>query len=183
MHRVGWWLWAGLLLFGPFSAAANDAPAPQGGKPRLLFDFEDGPLSDRWTAAAEVVAARESLPAKAAGEGLVPAGAGLRLTAKAAGGIATQRDAVPRDWRRVRAIEFWVYRSPAEAERHPTAAIEIRLAEADGKARFWRKVETQHHGWQKYSLPLAWFRWGDDRVPRWDQIGRLGVYCRGPGEW
>ncbi len=75
---------------------------------------------------------------------------------------------------------FWVYRSGDEAQAHPKSTLDVQFIEADGKARFTRKVELDHRGWKQVSLPLAWFRWGEGRSPRWDQVARLGFSFRDP---
>jgi len=84
---------------------------------------------------------------------------------------------VPPELPRFDTLRFWVHRDPAAVD-PPAAAssIEVRFYEADGGAYFCRQVTLDHVGWKQVEVPLKWVRWSDTRIPRWEQVDRLGFY-------
>ena len=145
---------------------------------QLLFDFDRRSLSDDWSAMGRITVAREPVPSASADAGIVPSGRGASADTAGGGGLFAKSGKVPRDWRQFESVSFWVYRAPDEARRRPTSTIEIQIYESDGKARFWRRVDLAHTGWKRFSEPLRWFRYGDQRLPRWDRVDRFGVWFR-----
>ncbi len=110
-----------------------------------------------------------------------PQGRAVRMSGPAGCGFITKTDPARVDWRKVESLSVWVHRTADEAKRHPTVALDCRLLEADRQTHFTRKVELSHVGWQQVLLPLDWFRWGDSRVPRWDQVCWIALVLRDPG--
>ena len=169
------------VWFAAFAGCILALAPARGGEPakeRALFRFEDQRVT---LTPSRVTAVTAELPAQAEGQGAKPEGTALHVTAPAAGGVAIGCDDFPRDWRRFAAVRFWVYRDEKYAD--STTVIEFRAVEKDGQARFWRKLDLTHTGWKQIELPLAWFRWGDDRVPRWDRIERVVIFTRSVGEF
>lgn len=171
--RMRWAVCLGILWTG--------VCAGQQAEPRLLFDFETGNLSESWSAIRDLSAARQELPAPIAN---LPGKntRAVHLQTEGQAGFFAKSGAVPADWRKFETLSFWVYRSPREAEKHVQTVLEVQCYEADGKARYWRKLAIDHHGWKKFSLPLKWFRWGPGRVPRWDRVSRVGFWFRDQGD-
>lgn len=116
-------------------------------------------------------------------EGPVPSGRAVRLSGPKGGGFVSKSTALSElDWRKTRTVLFWVHRSEEEAQQNPTVSLDVLLLDDDRKTWFWRKVDLTHSGWKKVELPLAWFRWSDGRIPRWDQVRRIGFLLRDPAE-
>lgn len=166
-----------------WTALRADAPQATQSE-QLLFDFEAGPLSNDWAVAGRVSASREEIPDPPADSETrhAPSGHGLRLRAAERGGLFSNGQQSPESWSRIREIAFWVHRSSDEAQQHPTSILEVQLVEADGLARFVRRIELNNSGWQQQRLALRWFRWGDGRVPHWDRVKRIGLVLRGPSD-
>lgn len=144
------------------------------------FDFEQSPLGDQWTVVGSgVQASRQPVAGEAPADG--PRGTGLAITATGPGGVFTQPGVVPADLSRFDRLEFWVHRSEEEARARPHIDIEAQAVGADG-ARYWRRVPLEQPGWQKVSLPLKWFRWGQGHLPDWKHVDRVGVRLRGAAE-
>ncbi len=115
------------------------------------------------------------------GQGSAPAGQALRLWGAAGSSFELTSTALNVvDWRKSATLAFWVHRSAEEAQKHPTASLDVHLVEEDRKAYFWRKLELHHSGWLKVELPLVWFRWSHSRIPRWDKVRSLAFLLRGP---
>jgi len=163
------------LLFIPFVAAADVSD-------HLLFDFEKNGLSVDWSAKGHIQAARKPMPPIERVTGLRPAGKGITIKTGGKGGIYAKRGRVPRDWRGFENLSFWVYRSADETAKFPRSILEIQLYEADGRSRFWRRIDVSHRGWRQFTVPLRWFRWGSGRIPRWDRIDRFGFWFRDGAE-
>lgn len=161
------------LTVAIYSRAEAQAP-----NERVLFDFQAPGLSADWSPAGKIQLVRAELPEAPNGEGVLPVGHGLQISAAASTGFFTRPGRTPGNWPQVREVSFWVYRSPDEAKRQPRSSIEVQFVERDGRSRFWRKIDLDHEGWKRVSAPLAWFRWGGNRVPRWQEVDRLGVYFR-----
>jgi hypothetical protein len=159
------------------------AVAPAAAKDLVLFDFERGGLSDDWSAVRNIQVSRQPLaaPPPPAGEG-APQGAALDISTKGSGGLYAKSGRIPADWLKYRDLTFWMYRSPDEAARHPTSHLEVQLLEANAHAHFWRKVDVDHTGWKRYTVPLRWMRWGNGCVPRWDHLDRIGFWFRDAAE-
>jgi len=165
---------------GAFAAALLLAGAAGWAEERIEFDFERGPLDAQWEAIGpKLMASRQPVVAAPAKGG--PAGSGLNLSAVAAGGAFTKEGVLPADLSKFDRLEFWVHRSEDEARTRPQVDIEARVTGKDG-GRFWRRVPLEGAGWQKVSLPLHWFRWGQGRLPDWEHVDRLGVWLRGPSD-
>ncbi len=147
-------------------------------EPRVLFDFERSGLGADWSAVRQITVARQPVPAFSQQAVVAPAGHGVRVSTAGAAGLFAKSGKVPQDWRPFESVSFWVYRSPEEAGRRPLSTAEVQIYESDGKARFWRRVELDHTGWKKVSLPLRWFRFGDQRRARWDRVDRFGIWFR-----
>lgn len=143
-----------------------------------LSDFEKGGLADQFVAVRQITLAREPIAANAPANGP----AGHAVAARTAGNAAlfSKPLGLKKNLLNASDIEFWVYRPAAEKDRAST--IEVQFLEADAKARFWRKVDLDHVGWRKISLPLRWFQWGEGRIPRWDRVDRWGVLFRNRAE-
>jgi hypothetical protein len=173
---VGRYTIAAILAVVLLSAAALRA------EQQLLFDFERQGLSSDWSAMGKISAARRPVPESSAQGEVVPAGHGAYMKAGANGAFFSKQGKVPGDWRRFESVSLWVHRSPEEAQLHPVSTIDLRVYENDGRTRFWRKVELKHTGWAEISLPLKWFRFGDNRIPRWDRVGRCAIRFRDAAE-
>ena len=171
-----------LVCIVAFALAGLLLPRTVRAKETVLLDFEQGPLSTRWTAVGVVNATRKAIapPDAAVADG--PTGQGVTVKTEGGGGIYAKSGTLPADWRPYASISFWVYRSPDESKRHAKSAIELQMYEADGKAKFWRKFEVNHTGWQRYTADLKWFRWGNGRVARWDRVDRAGFWFRDAAE-
>lgn len=170
---VSCWLW----LLAQQGVAQEIAP---------LFDFEQPGLSNQWTAVSRIEAARIALPAdalpKEAPKG-GPAGFGLELKSAAGScGLYSKPNLLPGDLRSAAEVELWIFRSADEAKKHPASNLELQFVEGDGRTRFFRKLEVSHTGWKKFEVPLRWFRWGENRIPRWEKVSRFGVWLRDPAE-
>lgn len=156
-------------------AAASCARAEE----QSLFDFEQGALGDAWSASGKIGAKRIASPAPSDGDARgTPRGQALEIATAGGAGLFARAGQVKLKWPDVEAISVWVYRSPAEARARPQSTVELQFYEADGKARFWRKVDVAHVGWQRYDVPLKWLRWGDGRIPDWRHVDRFGFYFR-----
>lgn len=155
-------------------ASAEDAARP-------LFSFDD-------TAAVDALIALNNLPLEVAAPpeaapGGGPQGSALHVVGRGGDGVYAKRDAVALaglDWPRVRTLTFWIFRPTGLTKPTP---IEVQFMEADGKTRFWRRVDLDHSGWKRYDVPLRWFRWSTGRIPQWDAVVRVGFYCREAGEF
>lgn len=144
----------------------------------VLFDFERRGLGEQWSAVGKITAARVPVAGEIPEGEIAPAGQMLALTSEGAGGIYAREGTLPGDWRTFREVRFWMRRAGEPAADAKPAALELQLLEADGRTRFWRKIEVAHGGWRQYRVPLKWMRWGDGRIPRWDRIERLGFWFR-----
>jgi hypothetical protein len=174
-YRGSWFVLAvctSLLGWAPASLAQEAA------RPVVLFDFEQQELGKTWGAQGPVRVARKPVPSPTAGAGLVPAGQGAEIQAAPRSVFFTREGQAPKDWRKYETLEFWVYRSPAEAQRAATSVIDVQVAEKGPHAIFSRRLDLTHQGWSKISLRLGWFRSTGGRVPRWDQIDRLQFHFR-----
>jgi hypothetical protein len=145
---------------------------------QLLFDFERPGLGADWSAVRQITVARQPVPAFSQQAAVTPSGFGARISTQGGAGLFSKSGKVPEDWRRFAAVSFWVYRAPEEARRRPASSLEVQIFEKDGKARFWRRVDLDHTGWKEVSLPLRWFRFGDQRMARWDRVDRFGIWFR-----
>lgn len=86
-----------------------------------------------------------------------------------AGGIVSA--SAPLDWSAVSELRIDI---ATEAE----ATVEIRLAEPDGSAWYWRRVDLAS-GDNALELPLAWFRWSaDTHVPSWEKVDTVAMRFR-----
>jgi hypothetical protein len=151
-----------------------------------LFDFEQPGISNQWTAVSLIEAARVALPGdalpKEAPQG-GPAGFGLELkSATGSCGLYSKPNLLSGDLRTGAELELWIFRSEGEAKKHPASNLELQFVEGDGRTRFFRKLEIAHVGWKKYEVPLRWFRWGGNRIPRWEKVNRFGFWLRDPAE-
>ncbi len=147
-----------------------------------LLTFEDGKLTDLfdalpnsnvvgWTPESNVDSSRPR-----------PSGRAVRLSAPARGGFVTKGAFIGNtDWRQVKSLGLWLHRTADEAREHPSIELEIRLIEQDRQAHFWRRLEVAHIGWQQVVLPLDWFVWSQDRIPRWGHVRYLGFSLRDAG--
>jgi hypothetical protein len=109
----------------------------------------------------------------------VPQDEAIHLTTAGESALFAAKGLVPQDWTELEAVSFWVYR--ASGTDTPTT-IELQVFGSNPRARFWRKVVIDHEGWQKYSVPLRWMRWGNYYVPEWNDIGRFGIWFRDAGD-
>lgn len=141
-----------------------------------IHDFEERTLSSDWTAVGTISATREDIAVEVPPGG--PSGKGVRIEAQAQSGLFLRSGRAPGDWRSFRAIHFWVHRGADEAKERPTSVLEFQVYEKDTKARRWRKVEINHTGWKRITLPLRWFRFGGKNVARWDHADRCGFWFR-----
>jgi hypothetical protein len=172
-----------LLMLGCFAVTVERAA-----QQTVLFDFESAKLSHDWCAQGKICVSREKLPeevlylAGKKGQGEVPGGWAVRLTASPRSIFLTKSGKIESDWRSVANISFWAYRSPDEAEKRKGTVVEVWLIEADRRTHFWRKVTLSHEGWREIVLPLKWSRYSSGRIPGIDRIDRLGFWFREGGE-
>jgi len=143
---------------------------------RLLFDFEKEALSNQWSAIRNIRVIRDDGPEAPDAEG-APGGKAVQVDTKGSGGLYCKPGPIPTDWRKFSEVSVWVYRSAEEVKARPKSTIEFQMYEADGRARFWRKVEVDHTDWKRVSAPLKWFR-RSGRIPQWDRVDRFGVWFR-----
>lgn len=141
----------------------------------VLADFETAGLGDQFTAVRQIRLSRNALSAPAPDNG--PTGSGLSVTTAGKAGVFSKSGAICESLLPASSVEFWIYRSP-EAAKAGDDAVEVQFLEQDGKTKFWRKVDLNHSGWQKHTLPLKWFRSGDGRIAQWDRIERWGLWFR-----
>lgn len=151
--------------------------APGAEASRTIFTFDDAIAADQWVAIAgvpvEVGAPPEAAP------GGMPSGSALHVTSAGGnGGLYAKRDAAPLDWSTVKNATFWVYRSAEAAQADDATQIEVQFVESDGKTRFWRRMDLNHTGWKQYEVPLRWCRWSTGRIPQWQNVVRIGFWCR-----
>lgn len=171
MFRLAtWWQLSGVVVLTLASSRAEDAKP---GAETILFDFTQSGLGDTWTAQGKIQAGRTKPPETPPGEGTVPEGEAVELTAGPGGLFFTKQGQLKVDWPKVRQVAFWLYRSSDEARQHPKAAMEVRFYEGDNRSWFWRRVDLDHTGWKRFEVPLAWCRWGEGHVPRWGEVNRL----------
>ncbi|MCA9268039.1 MAG: hypothetical protein KDA41_06190, partial [Planctomycetales bacterium] len=149
-------LWATCLL----AAAAAPLPAQQRG-PQTLFDFERQKLSVDWSAVGRVQAERLPLPAEAVSADAPVAGHAMRVATGGAAGVFVRPGRTSLPWQNVESVSFWIYRSPEESRQRAKSELELHFYEADGAARFWKKIDLDHAGWKECRVPLKWMRWGD----------------------
>jgi hypothetical protein len=146
---------------------------------RMLFDFERGALGDAWSASGKLQAARIKSPAPVESRtSTAPRGNVIQIDTTGGAGLFVRSGQAKAEWENVETVSFWVFRAAAEARSRPQSTIEFQFYEPDGKSRFWRKVDVAHSGWQRYELPLKWFRWGEGRIPAWQNVDRFGFYFR-----
>ncbi|QDU85832.1 hypothetical protein Pla163_29730 [Planctomycetes bacterium Pla163] len=149
--------------------------------PRL--DFETSSLGSQWSAAGDIGATRGALPQLATGTADDrPEGFGVHLTSKSGGGLLfTKPGVVTEDWSGFEEVSLWIWRSAERAERGPTS-IELQVlerpVEGRGRARFWRRIDLDHSGWQHFRFDLAHLAWEQTRIPRWDRVQHVGIHLR-----
>ncbi len=105
----------------------------------------------------------------------------LKLTAEKGAFVYTRSGRLPADLAQAESLSFWVYRAPTEqsgSSNHPV--LEVQFLEADGKAKFWRRVDITASGWSRQNVPLRYLAWSPQRSPRWDNVRHLGLYARTP---
>ena len=158
------------------------ATARAEGTARTLFAFDAPTAADAWVA-VNGLPLMIGTPPEAAAANVGPSGAAAHLKAAAAGGLYAKRDAAPLDWTKVRTVTFWAYRSAEAAAAGAATPIEVQFVEADGKTRFWRKIDLNHAGWKQYEVPLRWCRWSVGRIPQWSRVVRIGFWCREAGDF
>jgi len=153
---------------------------------KVLFDFDSEPLGNQWAAVREIRVTRAELPEKPAGGGADqrsrPSGEGAHVETSGRAALVSRQESVPDDWRDNSALSFWLYCSPEARRATPKSDFEIRLYDEDDRVAFWRHIETTHTGWRRFDVPLKWMRWGDGKIPHWDEISRLGFWFRGPAD-
>jgi hypothetical protein len=143
----------------------------------MVSDFETGADLQRWSVIGTLQGQLLPLPAvpDAAAAGSPPAGNGVRLTTPGASGFFIKSGQLPAGVARFDTLRFWVHRQPAAGDAAKPSTIEVRFYESDGKAWFWRRMVLDHEGWKQVEVPLAWTRWSDTRVPRWERVDRFGI--------
>lgn len=164
----------GLFFFAATARAEDTA--------RTLFAFDEPTATNAWVAVNGLPLVLGT-PPEAAAANVGPSGTAAHLKAAAAGGLYAKRDATPLDWTKVRTVTFWAYRSAEAAAAGAATPIEVQFVEADGKTRFWRKIDLNHAGWKQYEVPLRWCRWSQGRIPQWSRVVRIGFWCREAGEF
>ena len=147
-----------------------------------LLTFEAGKLTDQFEALPNSNVVRWTPESNVDSSRPRPSGRAIRLSGPAGGGLVTKEAFLGNtDWRQVQSIGLWLHRTADEAREHPSVELDIRLIEQDRQAYFWRRLEVAHVDWQQVVLPLDWFVWSQDRIPRWDRVRFLGFRLRDPG--
>lgn len=164
-----------LWLTGGFTLAAL-------AEEQVLFDFETTPLSKRWSAVREIAVARSKIPApppaQADKDVVLPSEYAAHVETTGNAGMFSNVGELPTDWRHFRTLNFWVYRDPQVVRERPATTFEVRLYDDENQVAFWRRVSVTHEGWERIAVPLRWMRWGEGRVPRWNDVARLGFWFR-----
>ncbi len=161
---AAWLLWLGLL-------------APVFARELLTFDGAAG--GEQLTVLAKSKLEIWQPEVAVSEKGPAPAGRALRLSGEASSGFVAKSKALGEvDWRKSVTLAFWVYRSAEEAKVHPAVVLDVHLIEEDRQAYFWRKLEVSHSGWKKIEMPLDWFRWSHNRIPRWNKVRSLAFLLR-----
>jgi len=60
-------------------------------------------------------------------------------------------------------------------------AFEVQFLEADGRAKFWRRVDLASTNETAVTIPLRFMRRDGLRSPRWDNIRHFGLFFRNSG--
>lgn len=167
MRGIHAWLAVILGLFASLALRAEER--------ETLSDFEKPGLADQFVAVRQITVSREPVAAMAPAEG--PAGQAMAARTEGKSGVYSKPIAWKKDLLNASDLEMWIHRSRVEMARGPST-VEFQFIETDGQTKFWRKVEIDHAGWKKVSVPLRWFQWGDGRIPRWDRVTRWGIYFR-----
>ena len=163
-----------LLVFKlPVSAWAGET---------VLADFESGSLSETWVGIRTIRAERTLCPEANIKDAGAPAGRALKIQTSGKAGVFTRTGKPPLEWPRVKSLSFWVHRTKDEADRHKSTALEVQFYEADGKTRYWRKVDLDHVGWKQIDVNLKWCRWSSERIPDWKDVKRFGFWFQDAGE-
>lgn len=142
----------------------------------LLAGFETGADLQRWSAQGKITVQRTEGPPgpKQAGPN-GPAGNAARIDTAGNSGLFIKAGQLPPDLSDFDTLRFWVHRDPEAAA---PSTVEVRFYEADGAAWFWRAVVLDQPGWTEVAVPLKWTRWSPTRIPRWENVNRLGIYFR-----
>ncbi|MGC3971233.1 MAG: hypothetical protein QM775_29000 [Pirellulales bacterium] len=45
------------------------------------------------------------------------------------------------------------------------------------------RLDLNHTGWKQYEVPLRWCRWSTGRIPQWQNVVRIGFWCREAGDF
>jgi tetratricopeptide (TPR) repeat protein len=164
----------------PASASASRpsiAPASRTvGVETVLLDFDAAGGEADWNAPQNAQVQWVDGPDAPPIPGARPAGKAMKIAADAKGGfVYTRRGKLPADLAQCEAITFWAY---LDKQVEQPVVLELQLLEADGKAKFWRRVELNRKGWQKVVAPLRLMRWGTQRNPAWGNVTFLGIYFR-----
>jgi hypothetical protein len=154
-----------------------------------FFDFEESGLKNRWSAQGPIGVQRQRPPivydlsqSKDVDElrrSQVPKDNAVHLTTSGKSIFLAIEGLAPRDWTELEAVSFWIFRADRS---DPPTTIELQVFGSNPRARFWRKLVLDHEGWQMYSVPLRWMRWGNYYVPAWNDVGRFGIYFRDAGD-
>ena len=149
-------------------------------EPVILFDFDPATVGSTWRFDQSHGAAASLGEGRTRPQGT--RGGCLRLQVHRPGAkLHTYAHRIPADWAGFEALRLRVYRPPEDAERMPAVTVEVWLSEVDDNAAFWHRVDLEGDGWIEVDLPLRWFRWGEGRVPQWDQLDHFGIVFRQPG--
>lgn len=150
------------------------APAPAGAEQARhvpLFDFDRSGVAGEWKrgeAAAELRWEQPPMAAPAGG----PAGKALRIDAEARAQVSA---ALPQlKLAELERVQFWAFAESGEQ-------VVLRLAEEDGRAAFWRRVDLKPGEWQRVDVPLRYMRRSDGRSPQWEKVRSLALSFRGKG--
>lgn len=163
-------LLAGLLalLVPAAPAAAQD----------ILLDFDRGALGDVLNVHGRIEAWRTEAPA-----GAPPGVAGTQsLAVRTRGNSAfSLKDGLPlRDLSNHDTFRMWVWRAPERAGQEDRIAV--RFSEEQFHANYWRRFVLTHTGWEQFEVPLMWFRHGDGRIARWEDMSNLSIHFDSPAE-
>jgi hypothetical protein len=142
-------------------------------------DFDQKPAAEQWQSRGKATLLDEPVAANAPAGG--PKGKALRVKADGRALIASRADNHPiTGVNDAEEVSFWIQRA---AEETAPLVLDVLFLEKDLRAAMWRKLEVTEPGWQKVTLPLAWFRWETGRVPRWSEMKHFAFRTRGPADF
>ena len=155
----------GLIVLLPPHAHAED-------RVLLLEDFEDGKLSQRWTALGKIAVERiDHSNEPDDSQGMV-----ARCEAKRNSKFIVNQDFQRPPYEEFDTIRFRIQASDANEDR--PLAFEFQAFSVDRRAALWRKFTVDSNQWKTIELPMQHFRYTKGATLDWVEVSRFGVHFR-----